>query len=89
MRFLLDQKSFEEMETRKSPSRDCYIRGNEYLHHMYLDGVSYTVARAVYACYKEAQTQNDTDAMLHLGMHMQELERLINCLLYTSPSPRD
>ena len=78
MRFLLDQKSFEEMVTRKSPSRDCYVRGTEYLHHMYIDGVSYTVARAVYACYKEAQTQNDSDALLHLGMHIQELERLIN-----------
>ncbi|NTU83141.1 MAG: ATP-binding protein [Chloroflexales bacterium] len=77
MRFLLDQKAYEEMQSRKSPSRDCYVRDTEYLHHLYVDGVKYTVARAVYACYKEAQAQGDSDATLHLLMHIQELEWLI------------
>jgi hypothetical protein len=77
MRFLLDQRSYEEMLARKTHSRDCYVRDTEYLHHLYVDGVKYTVARAVYACYKEAQSREDSDAMLHLGMHVADLEKLI------------
>ncbi|MFV9503177.1 MAG: ATP-binding protein [Oscillochloridaceae bacterium umkhey_bin13] len=77
MRFLLDQKSYEEMQSRRTHSRDCYVRDFEYLHHLYVDGVKYTVARAVYACYKEAQSRSDTDAMLHLAMHIQDLEKAI------------
>ncbi|RRR65606.1 MAG: ATP-binding protein [Candidatus Viridilinea halotolerans] len=77
MRFLLDQKSYEEMMSRRGHSRDCYARDLEYLHHLYVDGVKYTVARAVYACYKEAQAKNDQDAMLHLAMHIQDLEQVI------------
>jgi hypothetical protein len=53
------------------------VRGQEYCHHLYIDGVKYTVARAVYAGIKEAQAKNDTDALLHLNMHVQDLERLI------------
>jgi hypothetical protein len=78
MRFLLDQRSYEDMMSSKSPSRDCYVRDREYLHHVYVDGVQYCVARAVYACYKEAQSREDNDALLHLGMHIRELEQLIN-----------
>ncbi len=77
MRYLLDQQSYDDMLRRKSHSRDCYVRDTEYLHHLYIDGVKYTVARAVYACLKEAQARNDTDAMLHLQMHLQDLEQLI------------
>lgn len=77
MRVLLDQKSYEEMLSRSQHPRDCYVRDKEYLHHLYIDGVKYTVARAVYACMKEAQAKSDTDALLHLNMHVQDLERLI------------
>ncbi len=77
MRFLLDQRSHEELLERRLHSRDCYVRGQEYCHHLYIDGVKYTVARAVYACIKEAQAKNDSDALLHLNMHVQDLERLI------------
>jgi energy-coupling factor transporter ATP-binding protein EcfA2 len=77
MRYLLDQQSYDDMLRRKGHSRDCYVRDTEYLHHLYIDGVKYTVARAVYACLKEAQARNDADAMLHLQMHVQDLEQLI------------
>jgi energy-coupling factor transporter ATP-binding protein EcfA2 len=77
MRYLLDQRSYEEMLNRSSHPRDCYVRDRDYLHHLYIDGVKYTVARAVYACYKEAQSRDDGDAVLHLGMHVADLERLI------------
>ncbi len=77
MRYLLDQRSYDEMLARKSHPRDCYVRNHEYCHHLYIDGVKYTVARAVYACLKEAQAKNDVDALLHLQMHVSDLERLI------------
>ena len=77
MRYLLDQRSYDEMLARKSHPRDCYVRNQEYCHHLYIDGVKYTVARAVYACLKEAQAKNDVDALLHLQMHVSDLERLI------------
>ncbi len=77
MRYLLDQKSYEEMLAKKDHSRDCYVRNQEYLHHLYVDGVKYTVARAVYACIKEATAAGDTDALLHLQFHKEDLERLI------------
>ena len=77
MRYLLDQKSYEEMLAKKDHSRDCYARDQDYLHHLYVDGVKYTVARAVYACIKEATAAGDTEALLHLQFHKEELERLI------------
>lgn len=77
MRYLLDQKSYEEMLAKKDHSRDCYARDQAYLHHLYVDGVKYTVARAVYACIKEATAAGDTDALLHLQFHKEDLERLI------------
>lgn len=77
MRYLLDQKSYDEMLSREQHPRDCYVRDQEYCHHLYVDGVKYVIARAVYACIKEAQSKNDADALLHLNMHVQDLERLI------------
>jgi Mg-chelatase subunit ChlI len=77
MRFLLDQKSYEDMLAKPDHARDCYVRDRLYLHHMYVDGVKYTIGRSLYACAKEATAANDTDALLHLNMHIQELEQLI------------
>src|SRR3712207_5297723 len=77
MRLLLDQRSFDEMLSKTSHPRDCYVRGTEYLHHMYADGVKYVVARAVYDCVKRAQEVGDDDALLHLMFHKEELERMV------------
>jgi hypothetical protein len=77
MRYLLDQKSYEEMLACNTHSRDCYVRDDEYLHHLYVDGVKYTVARALYACIKEATATGDADALLHLQFHKEDLERRI------------
>ncbi len=77
MRYLLDQKSYEEMLSHADHSRDCYVRDKEYLHHLYVDGVKYTVGRAVYACVKEATAAGDSDALLHLQFHKEDMERLI------------
>ena len=46
MRLLLDQRSYDEMLSKNAHPRDCYVRKTEYLHHLYLDGVKYLVARA-------------------------------------------
>jgi hypothetical protein len=77
MRFLVDQRSHDEMLARKSHPRDCYVRGHEYLHHLYLDGVKYVVARAVYDCIKRAQEAGDEDALLHLQFHKDALEKAV------------
>ena len=77
MRILIDQRSYDEMLSKPAHSRDCYVRGMEYLHHMYVDGVKYVVARAVYDCIKRAQDAGDDDALLHLLFHKDTLERLI------------
>src|SRR5262249_22253471 len=77
MRILIDQTSYDEMLSKTSPPRDCYVRGTEYLHHVYLDGVKYLVARAVYDCIKRAQEADDGEALLHLMFHKEELERMV------------
>ncbi|HET9224936.1 MAG TPA: ATP-binding protein, partial [Roseiflexaceae bacterium] len=77
MRILIDQASYDEMLSKTSQPRDCYVRGTEYLHHLYLDGVKYLVARAVYDCVKRAQEADDGEALLHLMFHKEELERMV------------
>jgi hypothetical protein len=77
MRILIDQSSYDEMLSKTSHPRDCYVRGTEYLHHVYLDGVKYLVARAVYDCIKRAQEADDGEALLHLMLHKDELERMV------------
>ena len=77
MRFLVDQRSFDEMLQNPYHPRDCYVRERDYPHHMYVDGVKYTIARAVYDGIKRAQESDDQDALLHLLMHKEELERAV------------
>lgn len=78
MRYLLDQASYQEMMSKPEHPRDCYVRGKEYCHHIYLDGVKYVVARALYECIKKSTETNDQDALLHLMFHKEDLERLLN-----------
>ena len=80
MRLLLDQRSYDEMLSKPTHPRDCYVRGAEYLHHMYAEGVKYLVARAVYDCIKRAQDAGDDDALLHLMFHKDELEKLVKAV---------
>jgi hypothetical protein len=77
MRYLLDQQSYEEMKSTPEHPRDCYVREQEYCHHLYVEGVKYVVARALYECIKEATAAQDDEALLHLGFHKEDLERLI------------
>jgi hypothetical protein len=77
MRFLVDQRSYDEMLSKKLHSRDCYIRKQEYPHHLYVDGVKYCVARALFDCIKQAQEADDQDALLHLFFHKDELDQAV------------
>jgi hypothetical protein len=77
MRYLLDQQSYQEMLSIAEHPRDCYVRGAEYLHHLYVDGVKFVVARALYECIKQATEAKDEEALLHLMFHKEDLERLI------------
>lgn len=77
MRFLLDQHSYDELLARSDHTIDCYVRPAEYLHHMYVDGIKYVVARALYDCLKEAHANGDQEAVRHLYMHRQQLEALV------------
>ncbi len=77
MRVLVDQRSYDEMLSKKSHSRDCYARGTEFLHHLYIDGVKYIVARAVYDCIRKAQEAHDHEALLHLMFHKEELDQAV------------
>ncbi len=77
MRYLLDQQSYQEMMSIPEHPRDCYVRKTDYLHHLYVDGVKYVVARALYECIKQATEAKDEEALLHLMFHKEDLERLI------------
>ncbi len=74
MRYLLDQQSYDEMRERTSHPADCYVRGEEYLHHIYVDGVKFVVVRALYECIKQATAAKDSDALLHLNFHKEDFE---------------
>jgi hypothetical protein len=77
MRFLLDQKSYDDLLARSDHTADCYVRPGEYPHHMYVDGVKYVVARAVYDGLKHAREKADHEAIRHLQMHKQHLDVLV------------
>jgi hypothetical protein len=77
MRYLLDQQSYQEMKSKEEHPRDCYVRGHEYCHHLYVDGVKYVVARALYECVEEAKKKKDEDALLHLMFHKEDMEKLL------------
>ncbi|GAB4521388.1 MAG: ATPase AAA [Anaerolineales bacterium] len=76
MRFLIDEKSYQEMLARKDHTPDCYVRPGEYLHHLYVDGIRYTVMRAVVQCLQQAVESGDKEAQIHLTLHKKQFDRL-------------
>jgi hypothetical protein len=76
VRFLIDDQSHQEMLSRKDHTPDCYVRPGEYLHHVYIDGVKYVVARALVECIKEAEQRQDVTAQQHLQLHKKQLDAL-------------
>src|SRR5438034_3973362 len=72
MRFLTAPQYYDEMLARTDHSQDCYVRPGQYLHHLYIDGVKYTVAQAVAQGLQEAHAKNDAEAVHHLQLHQAQ-----------------
>ncbi len=99
MRFLIDQSSHEQLKKQQNPTPDCYVRPGEYLHHIYIDGVKYVVARALIESMQEAEARDDQEALHHLKLHKDQLDQLLGRVkkdgsmsrkrLLGDPPPRD
>ena len=58
MRFIIANEFYQQMLASPDHTPDCYVRPGEYLHHMYIEGVKYTVAPAVLACLTQAECES-------------------------------
>ncbi|MCS7020942.1 MAG: ATP-binding protein [Gemmataceae bacterium] len=76
MRFIIAPEFYEQMKQIPDHPVDCYVRPGEYLHHLYIDGVKYVIAPAVYDCLREAEAKGDTEAIAHLRLHWRHYEAL-------------
>jgi hypothetical protein len=76
MRFIIAPEFYEQMRQIPDHPADCYVRPGEYLHHLYIDGVKYVIAPAVYDCLQEAEAKNDMEAIAHLRLHWQHYQAL-------------
>src|SRR5262245_13414591 len=76
MRFIIAPEFHEQMKVQEYHLPDCYVRPGEYLHHMYIDGVKYTVVPALEECLRQAEQRNDMDALRHLRLHKVHYDKL-------------
>src|SRR5205085_9588118 len=77
MRFIIANEFYQQMIQMPDHTPDCYVRPGQYLHHMYIDGVKYTIAPAVVDCLAEAERQNDQEAVEHLRLHKLHYDQLL------------
>jgi hypothetical protein len=77
MRFIIANEFYQQMLQVPDHTPDCYVRPGEYLHHMYIDGVKYTIAPAVLDCLARAEEANDQEAISHLRLHKLHYEGLL------------
>jgi hypothetical protein len=77
MRIIIAPEFYEQMLQTPYHTPDCYVRGTEYLHHMYIEGVKYTVAPAVLDCIAEAEEREDKEALDHLLLHKLHYDALL------------
>ncbi|MCI0705595.1 MAG: ATP-binding protein, partial [Planctomycetia bacterium] len=77
MRFIIANEFYQQMLQTPDHTPDCYVRPGEYLHHMYIDGVKYTIAPAVANCLAQAEERNDREAIEHLRLHQLHFEGLL------------
>ncbi len=76
MRFIIAPEFYEQMLQTPNPTPDCFVRPGQYLHHLYIDGVKYTIAQAVEECLAQALAAQDEEAIDHLSLHKRHLEYL-------------
>jgi hypothetical protein len=77
MRMIIAPEFYQQMLQIPDHSPDCYVRPGEYLHHLYIDGVKYTVAPAVLDCLAQAEEAGDQEAIRHLRLHKLHYEQLL------------
>ena len=77
MRFIIATEFYQQMLQVPYHTPDCYVRPGEYLHHMYIDGVKYTIAPAVLDCLEEAEHKGDAEAVEHLRLHKLHYDQLL------------
>lgn len=77
MRVIIAPEFYHQMLQMEYHTPDCYVRPGEYLHHMYIDGVKYTVAPAVLDCLAKAEAAGDQQAVEHLRLHQLHYEKLL------------
>src|SRR3954471_11218435 len=78
MRFIIAQEFYQQMVQVQDHTPDCYVRPGEYLHHLYVDGVKFTVAQAVEECLRQATERTDVPAPHHLHLHLRHYQQLYN-----------
>src|SRR5262249_39637603 len=76
-RFIIANEFYQQMIAVSGHTPDCYVRPGEYLHHMYIDGVKYTVAPAMMDCLAQAEAKGDVEAIAHLRLHKLHFEALL------------
>ncbi|MFO0851466.1 MAG: ATP-binding protein [Gemmataceae bacterium] len=77
MRVIIAPEFYQQMLETPYHTPDCYVRPGEYLHHMYIDGVKYTVAPAVLDGLARAEEAGDAEAVRHLQLHKLHYEALL------------
>ena len=77
MRVIIAPEFYQQMLAEPHHTPDCYVRPGEYLHHMYIDGVKYTVAPAVLDCLAHAEEAGDAEAVAHLRLHYAHYAALL------------
>ncbi|OWK45428.1 AAA family ATPase [Fimbriiglobus ruber] len=77
MRMIIAPEFYQQMLQMPYHTPDCFVRPGEYLHHMYIDGVKYTVAPAVVDCLTDAESKGDAEAINHLRLHKLHYDMLL------------
>ena len=77
MRFIIAEEFYQQMLQIPGHTADCYVRPGEYLHHMYIEGVKYTIAPAVLDCLAHAEEKGDQEAIDHLRLHKMHYDGLL------------
>ena len=77
MRVIIAPEFYRQMLETTDHTPDCYVRPGEYLHHLYIEGVKYVIAPAVFDCLAQAVEAADQEAIDHLNLHKLHYELLL------------
>lgn len=77
MRVIIAPEFHQQLLQTPHHPPDCCVRPGEYPHHMYIEGVKYTIAPAVLDCLARAEAGGDQEAIRHLRLHKLHYEHLL------------